>query len=386
MAPFSLRHVALFLANLRAVSAHASMIMPPPRNAIDSELEPWKSAAGQPLSRWPKTGWIEPYGCECVNGTSDCAPGQACFWFSQGCTIGCSKCDGNGARFPNFDHCPGESIKPTLHPKYRTLNQHSVPGSLQDIFKFNPWRAPGAAPVFDPCGMAGGSLEAKFNAGEYNTTKFARQGDLGSVVLPKRPSGTVWQRGNTAKTRWQYTASHAGGYQYRLCPASEPLTEACFQRNPLAFAKPYTHTIRFKNGSSVTINATVVTEGGGQGWAVNPIPSYESDYVACDYAVPAGEHCDWHCPGCGPPHYMADGACPCKCADKYDGVPQYVGADRRLFPNPLPDFDRHYHTYAVEDTVDVPSDIPPGDYVLGYRWDCEQTSQVWSSCADITIV
>ena len=33
-----------------------------------------------------------------------------------------------------------------------------------DIFKFNPWRAPGKAPVFDSCGMAGGRTTEAFNA------------------------------------------------------------------------------------------------------------------------------------------------------------------------------------------------------------------------------
>ena len=42
-------------------------------------------------------------------------------------------------------------------------------------------------------------------------------------------------------------------------------------------------------------------------------------------------------------------------------------------------------TYAVEDGLHVPAGITPGEYVLGYRWDAEMTSQVWSSCADITI-
>lgn len=56
-----------------------------------------------------------------------------------------------------------------------------------DIFKFNPWRAPGRAPVFDPCGKAGVSDHQAFNAGAYNTTEFAKQGDLGSKVLPARP-------------------------------------------------------------------------------------------------------------------------------------------------------------------------------------------------------
>ena len=34
---------------------------------------------------------------------------------------------------------------------------------------------------------------------------------------------------------WQITANHGGGYQYRLCPASEKITEECFQKNPLRF-------------------------------------------------------------------------------------------------------------------------------------------------------
>ena len=41
--------------------------------------------------------------------------------------------------------------------RYRTANQRAPAGSEEDIFKFNPWRAPGRAPVADACGMAGGS-------------------------------------------------------------------------------------------------------------------------------------------------------------------------------------------------------------------------------------
>ena len=118
-----------------------------------------------------------------------------------------------------------------------------------------------------------------------------------------------------------------GGYQFRLCPASEPLTEACFQQRPLKFAAPHEHTIIFSD-HSVRINATVVSEGeGGLGWMVNPIPSYQSDYVSCDYVVPPGQHCSFKCPGCGAPTWAADGACPCKCAEQYPGIPSYVAAD-----------------------------------------------------------
>lgn len=35
--------------------------------------------------------------------------------------------------------------------------------------------------------------------------------------------------------------------------------------------------------------------------------------------------------------------------------------------------------------MQIPADLPPGDYVVGWRWDCEQTPQIWHSCADVTV-
>jgi len=79
------------------VHGHASLMMPPSRNAIDSELPAWSHG------KHPPTDWIQPYACTCTNGTeAECNSGQSCFWFSQGCTIGCSKCDG-GPSNPNHD-------------------------------------------------------------------------------------------------------------------------------------------------------------------------------------------------------------------------------------------------------------------------------------------
>ena len=40
---------------------------------------------------------------------------------------------------------------------------------------------------------------------------------------------------------------------------------------------------------------------------------------------------------------------------------------------------------VIVDEVLIPADLPAGDYVLGWRWDCEESSQVWSNCADVTI-
>ena len=39
----------------------------------------------------------------------------------------------------------------------------------------------------------------------------------------------------------------------------------------------------------------------------------------------------------------------------------------------------------VYDELIVPSDLPAGDYVLGWRYDCEGTAQVWTNCADVTL-
>ena len=234
----------------------------------------------------------------------------------------------------SFVQRPKPRADQLLHPEYRTTNQHTTVGSKEDFYKFNPWRAPGIAPVYDPCGMAGGSTIARFNAGEYNTTKYAKQGDLGSKVLPPMPSGTVWRRGSLARARWQMSANHGGGYQFRLCPAADTLTEACFQRTPLEFGPAETHVIRFGDRSKdVTINATIVKKGGGIGWMKFPFPNY--DNRQCDYVVQGGHHCDTGCPGCGAPHYAADKACPCDCSKQYPGLPE-GNADKSDFPNQLP--------------------------------------------------
>lgn len=371
----------LVLLRFSGVDAHGSMIMPPARNSIDVEDPRWSHG------KHPMTGTIEPYNCVCTNGTDTCNNGQSCFWFSNGCTPGCKQCDGNGNRYPNFDHCPDEvkDLKPSdyLLKEYWTGDKTWEEGTSYDIFKFNPWRAPGKAPVFDSCGMAGGRWTEAFNAAAFNTTKFAKMGDLGSKVLKPRPTGTVWKLGGTAKTRWQLTANHGGGYIYRLCPATEELTEECFQKTPLQWGTK-THILRFSNSSNdMEINATDVTSGGGIGWRVNPFPNVRCD--PCDYnATKEGHHCAWnHCPGCGPPLYAADESCPDVCSKHYPGTPD--GRPRKLpFPDPIPGIGES--TFAVEDTVLVPKDIPAGEYVLGWRWDCEHSSQVWNTCADITIV
>ena len=44
-----------------------------------------------------------------------------------------------------------------------------------------------------------------------------------------------------------------------------------------------------------------------------------------------------------------------------------------------------YSRLGVYDVVKVPK-LKPGKYVVGFRYDCDATAQVWSNCADIDVV
>ena len=43
-------------------------------------------------------------------------------------------------------------------------------------------------------------------------------------------------------------------------------------------------------------------------------------------------------------------------------------------------------SWAFRDLVAVPEDLEAGKYVLSFRWDCQNSPQIWSSCANINIL
>ena len=52
----------------------------------------------------------------------------------------------------------------------------------------------------------------------------------------------------------------------------------------------------------------------------------------------------------------------------------------------LPDlYGRGPFTVSLTDEVRVPAGLAPGHYVLSWRWDAEQTKQVWSHCSDVVV-
>jgi hypothetical protein len=46
--------------------------------------------------------------------------------------------------------------------------------------------------------------------------------------------------------------------------------------------------------------------------------------------------------------------------------------------------DGHF-MFSMVDKLQLP-ELDAGEYSLSWRWDCEQTPQVWNSCADVTVV
>ena len=102
---------------------------------------------------------------------------------------------------------------------------------------------------------------------------------------------------------------------------------------------------------------TVVREGGGVGWMLNPIPM--PNFVGSDCDDMEGKPCHG-----------------CPCGSGYPG-----GNTDESFPNPFGK-DLMGKNTAIVDLVKVPR-VPPGEYVVGFRWDCETSSQV---CRAVTAV
>lgn len=135
---------------------------------------------------------------------------------------------------------------------------NAVEGADEDAYQFNPCavpalllrierdeivdsvsvdhvgRAPGYAPVVDPCGQAGGKLKNQNIGGDstFQTTKFATMGDLGSK-LPPSENKTKWVAGTYVEVAWGPLYNHGGGTHTltpavpaRACP-SQPIPQRC---------------------------------------------------------------------------------------------------------------------------------------------------------------
>lgn len=149
-------------------------------------------------------------------------------------------------------------------------------------------------------------------------------------------------------------ANHGGGYSYRLCPASSALTEECFNAVHLNFSG--SSALRWGGadaGRSFSFNATrtsVGTTPPGSMWQKNPVPRNDGHQTGVGFA------------------------------------PVFAGAEGVMGWRNVGKHDTVLETMEILDQLQIPAHLTPGDWVLGWRWDTEESNQVWSSCSDISIV
>jgi len=375
-------------------------------------------------------------GAEPNNATTVGGPacvGGGCLWFAVGTFIGCDapsfdyvgdvQRPGNirtdalniydlPTQYPDF--CPienfpdGKEWQDTLPDYARTWNVQSNSNPRGDWTKWNPWRKPGASPVGDACGNAGG----------YYTTGKAYQGTQIAVpdldVYPNLSPGTAileplmdvdgkmiitpWEAGSVVEIEWAIMANHGGGYQFRLCKQDEDQTEECFQKTVLEFANS-NHTIKYFDGSNQIFDIPAVEVSVGtvpehSTWRRNPIPA-----CACDFGVLCGEIMANTVFASEKPD---DKATPYPASGPYnEKTPRCPNGTQ--FPPAWEDgygyggaFCEHSHPgvehwecpdvfkWKIADKVKIPEGIE-GKYTLQWRWDCESTAQVWDTCSDIEI-
>ena len=136
-------------------------------------------------------------------------------------------------------------------------------------------------------------------------------------------------------------------------------------------------TIRYVNGSNVSfpIAATDVDVNGS--WRKNPIPACGCDFgqFCVNNSRQGKEYLAYQPNATGFPR------CPIGGTQFEPSWPEGYGFGGR--DEPAPNKDNFF--FVIEDEVRVPAGLAAGDYVLSFRWDCEQTPQVWSSCADVRV-
>eukprot|EP00656_Telonema_subtile_P019305 TRINITY_DN20579_c0_g1_i3.p2 TRINITY_DN20579_c0_g1~~TRINITY_DN20579_c0_g1_i3.p2 ORF type:complete len:210 (-),score=52.90 TRINITY_DN20579_c0_g1_i3:351-980(-) len=208
---------------------------------------------------------------------------------------------------------------------------------------------------------------------------------MSGTKLPAMDTGVEWTIGGQAEVTWQVLNNHGGGYSYRLCPADQPLTEACFQAHQLDFVQDQ-QAIMDRQHNKVMIPGTFVSEGTfpeGSMWAMIPLPT---DWLG-PRCLPGTNDTNSTANHCLPwEGSNVDGPCePCPGTAGSDCSRCDNGATPSFEP-PCAGCQGSTHKHAIRDVLQVPKELPAGKYVLGWRYDCEATAQVWSNCADVTLV
>ena len=138
-------------------------------------------------------------------------------------------------------------------------------------------------------------------------------------------------------------------------------------------------------GTELALDATDVSVGthpAGSAWRRNPIPACNCDRgfkCVAGGAAENGERAYWN--GSNPVPHGYDCPTGVAFAPPFDfGYGQQLW-DQGKQTHPAEAMD----TWVIVSRLLVP-DVPRGGYVLRWRWDVEQNSQVWTHCGDVEVV
>jgi hypothetical protein len=224
---------------------------------------------------------------------------------------------------------------------------------------------------------------------------------------------TEWAAGSVQDVAWGINANHGGGYSYRLCKLSEDgtkATEECFQKTPLQFVGDESWIQFGDDESNRTAFPAVRTSEGtnpsGSQWTKNPIAPCSGPDGG---GIPGPPHSTiigklWHHTPCTNPQFEPI------LKDVIKGHPKFAPQDGlygfgmghctsitnlhlngTFIPSDTACSEEEHafwfsrFNFNIIDKVQIPADLVPGKYLLSFRWDAEQTPQIWTNCADVTI-
>lgn len=317
--------LCISLAMACGVSSHGNMKLP--YNWYDTKMEgTTKSGVGCIQPDVPETDeptiWPNVENWKNGKGNKFCQAG----WFT------------NNTKIPGQQTIPDDMLGPNGSKPWN---------------KKNPWHAPGTAGINSPCGTFGGNPQGcrggppteRYGDCCDNHKLVSKGSHCGGFAFghnaetqpPQDAPVTFWELGSVQEVAWIVSANHEGGYSYRLCRVPDDytpgeslegiLTEDCFQKTTLDFVGDKQWVMYSRSQERVELNAMRTNEGTsppGSQWTRNPFNASKNE----------------------------------------------DGKKRR--------------GHAI-DNVQVPADLEPGMYVLSFRWDCQNSPQIWSICANVAI-
>ena len=159
-----------------------------------------------------------------------------------------------------------------------------------------------------------------------------------------------------------------------MAPADGQLTEEIFRKTALDFVG--VSALRWDGNNTGQLEFDPVARGwqtatgtvpAGSTWRKVPIPTgiWGREGPTFEPVCRESEDCLHAARGLGRDLNQKRGACKCS---GFSNPPL-------LMPN-----------LEVVDKVRIPQHVKPGKYVVQWRWDCEESDQVWASCSDITVI